>query len=382
MTTRRPQRHLISAALCAFVLCGLRPGLARPQAVPRPGQPYAEAALCARSDVIFCEDFNYPQNFSFDGDASVWANPGLTTGGLGASAGTAGRSILPSAGFAAPPAGTPPEGSVWAANWDHSRGIQGDGSTWGRLREPNGAYANGSPPAADIYIRFQYYVTGNYAWPGDPRLDAGRFGSATLPGDNGILFFYPPEGVETPDRAAYAAGVYTSGSVADSGADTRFADALVVGYGHEAEGRRFFPVDATAAEGGRHLEYAPFASLSLRDPHQSPAFGKIFRVDTDRWYTIELRYKLGSAPGVSDGGIELWVDGVKVYSAFDLATCGRGAGDCSGIGAIYLGAHHNSADGTAWSGQQVLDNLVIARSYIGPPGQGGEHGTLPAMPAR
>ncbi|HTU03144.1 MAG TPA: hypothetical protein VMG58_15045, partial [Candidatus Sulfotelmatobacter sp.] len=30
----------------------------------RAGQPYAEAALCARADVILCEDFDYPGNFS------------------------------------------------------------------------------------------------------------------------------------------------------------------------------------------------------------------------------------------------------------------------------------------------------------------------------
>jgi hypothetical protein len=108
----------------------------------------------------------------------------------------------------------------------------------------------------------------------------------------------------------------------------------------------------------------------LRDPHDTPRQGKIFRLDTNRWYTFELRYKLSSSRGVNDGGIEVWVDGTKVYSAFDLETCGSGVGDCSGLGAIYLGAYHNGSDRTVWNGQQVIDNLVIAKSYIGPPGGG------------
>lgn len=57
------------------------------KAPARAGQPYSEASLCDRADVIMCEDFDYPQNFSctaMSGSSaytSNWQNPGLSTGG-------------------------------------------------------------------------------------------------------------------------------------------------------------------------------------------------------------------------------------------------------------------------------------------------------------
>jgi hypothetical protein len=340
--------------------------LAAAQAPLRSGQPYAEAALCARADVILCEDFNYPGNFSVSGGTTTWANPGLTTGSFGYLGGVAGRRINPATQYPAQPAGSPAGGSVWVANWNPTLGATGDGNTWGVLRPAGGVYANGSAPAKDVYIRFQYYVTGNYAWPGDPRSDLYYFGSSSFPTDNKILFLYPPEGVNNPTGAAYDAGLYTT-VVYDPTTNSRFTDALVVRTGDISDNYKFFPMDAFASYNPQHLEYAPFASLALRNPGQTPTAGKVFRFDTNRWYTIELRYKLSSAPGVQDGAIEVWIDGTRVYSAFDLATCGSGVGDCSGIGGLYLGAYHNGSDPTLWNGQQVVDNLVVARSYIGPP---------------
>jgi len=369
----RPARAaVLTAALLLALLAA--PGLAAAQAPLRSGQPYAEAGLCARADVIFCEDFDYPENFVYTGAVenynSVWKNPGLTTGTFGFVYGLGGRRIAPANAYPVQPAGSPPGGSVWVANWDATKGATGNGATWGRLREPGGRYANGSAAARDVYVRFQYYVTPDYAWPGDPRTDTYAFGSSSYPIDNKILYLFPPEGVENPTGAAYDAGLFTS-VVYDGTTNSRFADALVVRYGDASDGYKHFPLDWDAAYNPRHMEYAPFQSLALRDPGDVPRLGRIFRLDTDRWYTIELRYRLSSAPGVRDGGVEVWIDGTKIYSAFDLATCGGGLGDCSGLGALYLGAYHNGADTTRWDGQQVIDNLVIARSYIGPPGGGG-----------
>jgi hypothetical protein len=116
------------------------------------------------------------------------------------------------------------------------------------------------------------------------------------------------------------------------------------------------------------MEYAPFQSLANRNPGAPPTAGKIFRFDTNRWYTIEIRYKFNS-PGAQNGVIETWIDGVKVYSAADLETCAPAQyGDCTGLGALYLGAYHNALDKTVWNGQQVIDNLIVSRAYIGPPG--------------
>jgi hypothetical protein len=366
----RPTRRLL------FVSVGLLlvlPALAAAQAPPRAGQPYAEAALCARPDVLFCEDFDYPENFVYTGVIqnynSIWRNPGLTTGTFGYVYGLEGRRINPATTYPAQPAGSPAGGSVWVANWDATKGQTGNGATWGRLREVGKSYANGSPPAKDLYIRFQYYVTPDYAWPGDPRSDAYAFGSSSYPVDNKILYIFPPEGVENPTGAAYDAGLYTT-VVYDPTTNSRFTDALALRYGDASDNYKHFPMDWDATSNPAHMEYGPFQSTTLRNPGDTPTLGKIFRLDTNRWYTIELRYVLGSGAGVRDGGIEVWIDGTKVYGAFDLATCGGGLGDCSGIGALYLGAYHNGADTTRWDGQQVVDNLVIARSYIGPPDGG------------
>ncbi len=368
--------------LKGFILTVCLAGVVHAQAPLRNGQPYAEAALCARPDVILCEDFDYPENFIYTGSVgannSTWVNPGLTTQVFGFVAGLEGRQLNPASAY--PPApGAPRGGAVWVANWDPARGPQGDGATWGKLREPGGAYANGSPPAREVYIRFQYYVTENYAWPGDPKTDPYYFGGCANPVDNKILYLFPPEGVANPTAAAYDAGLYTT-VVWDPSSNSRFADALVIRYGDAGDNYKHFPMDFDATVSPPHMEYAPFQSTALRNPGDRPQRGRIFRLDTGRWYTLELRYRLGSGPGVPDGAVALWVDGAQVYAAEGLATCGGGLGDCAGVGALYLGAYHNGADTTAWNGQQVIDNLVVARHYIGPPGGGGT-GAAPTVNA-
>jgi hypothetical protein len=384
----RPDVRLCTIPLGVFFAAFLSLALAQvgfAQAPLRPDQPYAEAALCARADVIFCEDFNYPQNFQYLTQYglgySAWINPG-NVGGLSSNQVLQGGRLINSAStYPTKPQGAMPSGdqadSVWVGNWDATKGLRGDGPTSGFLRSVGGDFANGSPPTNDIYIRFQGYWTPNYAWPGDPKTDKYEFGAAN-PISNKILFVYPPAFL-SPTDAAYDAGLFTSTSAWDYIDNARFADALIVRVGDAGTGVGFetFPMSTNNTYNPTHTEYAPYQSCvanpactPYRDPHDTPLFGRIFRLDTDRWYTFELRYMLGSAPGARDGTVEVWIDGTKVYSANDLATCGHGtpADDCSGIGAIYIGAYHNSIDQTVWNGQQVIDNLIISRSYIGPPG--------------
>ena len=309
MTKSRPWTLRGAPPLCIFILSAVLvfPTVGATQAPPRSGQPYAEAALCARADVIFCEDFDYPENFYYSGNIEAnetnWANPGLTTTSFGYLYGAGGRRINPASQYPTQPPGSPAGGSVWVANWDPSQGPQGDGATWGKLRESGGNYANGSAPANDFYIRFQYYVTSNYAWPGDPRPNSYDFGSPGFPTDNKIFFIYPPEGVDNPTGSAYDAGLFTTFSAYDPSTNSRFADTLVVRYGDASDNYKFFPMDASAAYDPQHMEYAPFPSLALRNPGQTPTAGQIFRFDTNRWYTLEFHYKLSSAPGVPDGGV-------------------------------------------------------------------------------
>ena len=71
----------------------------------RSGQPYAEATKCAEPNVIFCEDFNYPQNFIWTGEVgyanSTWINAGLTNGIQGYVYGLEGRRINPATDYPA-----------------------------------------------------------------------------------------------------------------------------------------------------------------------------------------------------------------------------------------------------------------------------------------
>lgn len=114
----------------------------------RSGQPYAEAELCARADVIFCEDFNCPQNFQYYDQYSVsyssWTNAGLAGGITSSQVWQSGRQINPASNYPTKPNGVLPSGSqpdsVWVGNWDFSKGTQGDGSTWGILRNSGGNY--------------------------------------------------------------------------------------------------------------------------------------------------------------------------------------------------------------------------------------------------
>ena len=371
------------SSLAAFILLGLIllfAPLVWATAPVRSGQPYAEANLCARVDVILCEDFNYPQNLTSSGDPGPenWINPGLAQGNFGIAYGASSRSIEPATTLTEKPQGAMPSGSqadyVWSATG-------GPGSTWGYLRKSGGNYANGMPPAKDLYIRFQIFWTSDWAWPGDPKTDKYNWGSSPCY-DNKILFLYPPEGVDNPTSSAYDAGAYTSCGTYDPVSNARFSDALELRVGDAGENYRQFPLCSMCTATNQHNEYAPFASLVTRNPGQAPTLGKSFRFNTGRWYTLEFRYKLSSSSGVHDGTIEAWIDGTKVYSASDLPTCGGGLGDCSGIGAIYIGAYHNGADATRWSGSQVIDNLVIATSYIGPPavGSGGADTQAPSVP--
>jgi len=356
----------------------------------RSGQPYAEADLCARADVILCEDFNYPANFAYTTQNSLnyatWRNPALTGGVTTMQRYDDGRQLVAASGYPAKPQGAMPSSSqpdgVWVGNWDSSKGTVGSSSTWGILRNPGGGYVNGMAAANDIYVRLQVYWTPNYVWPGDPKTDKYNWGAYPCK-DNKILYIYPPEGVASPTSAAYDAGLTSDCSFYDSTSNARFSDALHVRVGDAGSGASYeiFPMCNFCTLNPKHQEYQPFvecvgnaACTPYRNPHETPTPGKVFRFDTGRWYTLELHYKLGTAAHALNGVVEVWVDGVRIYSANDLATCGSGLGDCSGIGAIVLLAYHyqqGQFETTVWNGQEVIDNLVAATNYIGPPSGGG-----------
>jgi hypothetical protein len=313
-----------------------------------------------------------------------WTNPGWIHEETDFVYGCDGRQINLASTYPTKPQGAMGSGSqsdsVWAANWDSSKGVQNNGGSPGMLRLPGGNYANGSAPARDFYVRFQVYWTSNYTWPGDPRNDKYAFGASPCI-DNKIIFIGPSEWGLNPTNASYDAGALTSCAVWDPVSNARYSDALIFRVGTASDNYKTFPMCTQCASNNQHTEYAPYQHpTAFRNPNDTPTFGKIFRFNTNRWYTIEFHYVL-STSGSKNGTIEAWVDGTKIYSASDLATCESvpGNGDCSGVGYVWLGAYHNSSDVTNWSGQQIIDNLIISRSYIGPPGVGAPNPT-PSAP--
>ena len=114
-----------------------------------------------------------------------------------------------------------------------------------------------------------------------------------------------------------------------------FNDALSFRVGSNSGNFKIYPADTNADGYAEHPEYClgegygnSSPSVSETDPPEdTPHPGTLFRFQKSKWYTVEFRYKL-SSPGVSNGTIEAWVDGVKVYSDSDLETCGSGDGLC------------------------------------------------------
>ena len=364
--------HRIFMALL-FVVGLVSPSWAAAPA--RSGQPYAESICDTDPNILFCEDFNYPANFFCsvpeNNGNHRWINPGWMEEITDFVYGCMGRQINPATSYPTKPQGHMPSGAQadhhWVANWDPALGTQEHGGSPGKLMlDSGGNYANGSGPVTDMYFRFQIYWTTDYAWPGDTKTHIYNWGTANCV-DNKILFWYPKNGQSNPTSAAFDAGPYTQCGVWDSVNNARFADALVFRVGDAGDNYKWFPMNSGATENPTHMEYGPYQSLTLRNPNDVPTFGQIFRFNTGQWYTIETRYKLSTA-GVGNGTIEAWIDGTKIYSASDLETCGNGLGDCSAIASIILTAYHNGSDTTVWDGQQVVDNLIISKAYIGPPG--------------
>jgi hypothetical protein len=370
-------------------------GLAWAQAPLRANQPYAEAAKCADPNVIFCEDFNYPGNFSFVPTAgtsygtATWINPASVLQSSDFTYGAEGRRINPASSYSAKPGGNLASGNqtdhVWVANWDSTKGSVGNATSWAILRNAGGNYVNGQAPLTDFYIRFQFYVTQNYVFPGEPKPDPYNFGTPWPVVDNKILFFYPVGGQTSPTGASYDAGFVNTMSYVGS-QNARYTDSLLVRVGNASDNYKMFPNCWYCSSNPTHTEYTFQNPTVLSNPHDTPvawngSSGKLFRFDRNKWYTLEMRYKLSNPSGAKNGVVEVWVDGTKIYSASDLETCAQAeVGDCSGLGAIDIVAYHNGADKTVWNGQQVIDNLIVSRSYIGPPDGGSVAVNPPATP--
>jgi hypothetical protein len=334
------------------------------QAPARVGQPYAEATTCAKPGVILCEDFDYPANFPCSGGQGTWTNPGLS---VAPSFDCLGRTISATSNYPAQPTGSPAGGFVKRS--DVATGPGGvHGCLWSDCQRttadnPTGVtYTNGLPLTNDLFVRFQVFFSSSpaYKWPSF---------------DNKIFFFWPNTYVDKPS-ATIDAGWYFSNNLFCQNINTNFNDALSFRVGDNSCQFKGYPADNTTPScHPPHQEYclgqgygntSPAVSTTT-PPDDTPHPGTVFRFQRGKWYTFEYRYKL-SSPGTLNGTIEAWINGVKVYSNSDMATCGVGTGSCVAVAEMAQYFWYNAfQEGPGVQGYALADNLIISKNYIGPP---------------
>lgn len=403
------------------------------------GRPYAEATLCARADVIFCEDFNYPTHFFFSGVPSGFdsyilnpaaANLTANGGGCGRtdsgfSFSSYGREHNLASGYVAKPQGSMPSGTqadhLFVVNWDKTDPDYGQGTINVNLYEndANTTYCNGNAISPNFYIRFQVFLTADpthssWVWPGGmPKSDT--YSIPFYPClDSKFFGWYPLLDTGSPTTATYDGSIFgnctsyvsfaNQGGGSPSG--SRFPDGLNIRYGNAGTcNYPQFPMWVSSGSGGCQ-EYGQYRydSLSLNaSPGTTPVActtsgnplyctsGTVHRMDIGTWYTMEIHYRLSNPSGAFNGVVEVWITKgngteTRIYAADDLPTCQSGDGDCRGLGSFQMMLYHNQngcsancADVTPFRGQAAFDNVVIATQKIGPPAGTGDT-TPPAAP--
>ncbi|MEK7201553.1 MAG: Ig-like domain-containing protein, partial [Patescibacteria group bacterium] len=268
---------------------------------------------------------------------------------------------------------------TWAANWDSSQGVTSSGALAGVLLNPGqSTYGNGTAATRDLYFRFQIYFTPNWVWPGDPKTDKYGYSSGNS-FDNKIFYVYN-RGSSNPTNGRIDAGPHTQSGTYDPITNAGYADTLAFRYGDAGGPYKMFPLCNFCQTAPKFFNYAPYQCTAntpacWRNPNDQPLLGRPFRFNTGRWYTLEFRYVVATGAGVPDGLVQAWIDGTMIYDQGGLATCGGGDGDCAALGSFHVLSYHNGSDPTNWNGQQVFDNLIISKAYIGPP-SGGTPGDI------
>jgi hypothetical protein len=85
-------------------------------------------------------------------------------------------------------------------------------------------------------------------------------------------------------------------------------------------------------------------------------------LERNRWYAIEQYVKLNT-PGRSDGILRAWVDG---YLAFEKTDIRYRETDALKIEMVWMNVYHGGGNPAPQTAHLFIDNVVIARKYIGP----------------
>ena len=90
--------------------------------------------------------------------------------------------------------------------------------------------------------------------------------------------------------------------------------------------------------------------------------GSIGLLERNRWYCIEQYVRL-NVPGSADGVLRAWIDGVLAFERTDIRY--RDSASIK-IEKVWMNIYHGGKATPASDLQLFLDNIVIARRYIGP----------------
>ena len=85
-------------------------------------------------------------------------------------------------------------------------------------------------------------------------------------------------------------------------------------------------------------------------------------LENNRWYSIEQYLKLNT-PGKKDGIIRAWVDGRLAFEKTDIRF--RHV-DKLKIEQVWMNVYHGGTRPSPYDQHLYIDNVVIARKYIGP----------------
>jgi hypothetical protein len=101
---------------------------------------------------------------------------------------------------------------------------------------------------------------------------------------------------------------------------------------------------------GLYGEYWPWSS------------GRPGALSNNRWYCIEQHVRLNT-PGRRDGVVQVWIDGIPAFERTDIRA--RDVPELR-IDEIWLNVYHGGTAVSPHDQHLFIDNVVIARRYIGP----------------
>jgi hypothetical protein len=148
----------------------------------------------------------------------------------------------------------------------------------------------------------------------------------------------------------------------------------VAGWG----GRKSHGDDGWSARGSFHLTIPAGNPLAGRHPigtycyhaDMQGSYGDIWLwqngyrgyLENNRWYSVEQYLKL-NAPGEKNGVLRAWIDGRPAFEKTDIRFR---TSDKLKIEQVWMNVYHGGTQPSPYDQHLYIDDVVIARKYIGP----------------